>query len=62
MSKSSLSPAVPTPILLDKGHCLDAHKRVMHDGVLETLAELRSAYWLVWGRQFVRKIIHGCTV
>ena len=49
MSKSSLSPAVQTPILLDKGHCLDTHKRVMHDGVLETLAELRSAYWLVWG-------------
>ena len=68
MSKSSLSPTAQTPILLDKKHRLtlllvmDAHKRVIHNGVPETLAELRSAYWLVRGRQFVRKVIHGCTV
>ena len=24
---------------------IDAHRCVMHDGVKETLAELRSAYW-----------------
>ena len=36
------------------------HRRVMHSGVKETLAELRSAYWLVRGRQFVRKVIHRC--
>lgn len=68
MSNSSLSLEAQNPILLDKKHRLamlvvmDAHKRVMHDGVQETLAELRSAYWLVRGRQFVRKLIHGCIV
>ena len=67
-SKSSLSPAAKTPILLDKEHHLttsivmDAHRCVMHGGVRETLAELRSAYWLVQGRQFIRKLIHGCVV
>ena len=68
MSNSSLSLAAQNPILLDKKHRLatlvmmDAHKRVMHDGVPETLAELRSRYWLVQGRQFIRKLIHGCIV
>ena len=47
-------------------HCMmslivmDAHRRVMHNGVKETLTELRSSYWLVRGRQFVRKVIHRC--
>ena len=66
MSNSSLSIAAQTPILLDKKHhltkliAMDAHKRVMHDGVQETLAEFRSEYWLVRGRQFIRKLINGC--
>ena len=34
----------------------------MHSGVGETLKELRSSYWIVRGRQFIRKIIHGCVV
>ena len=32
----------------------------MHNGVKETLTEIRSAYWLLRGRQFVRKVIHRC--
>ena len=34
----------------------------MHNGVKETLTELRSTYWLVRGRQFVRKLIYSCLV
>ena len=40
------------PILLDSQHplttliVLDAHARVKHDGVRETLMELRSRYWM----------------
>ena len=66
MSRSCLSLSAQTPILLDKDHHLtklivmDAHRRVIHNGVKETLAELRSAYWLVKGRQFIRKLIHSC--
>ena len=66
MSRSCLSLSAQTPILLDKDQHLtklivmDAHRRVIYNGVKETLAELRSAYWLVKGRQFVRKLIHSC--
>ena len=68
MSKSCLSLAEQNPILLDKKHYLatlmvmDAHKHVLHNGVKETLTQLRSVYWLVRGRQFVRKLIHTCVV
>ena len=67
MSNSTLSPAAQHPILLDKDHhltsllILDAHRRVLHDGVRETLAELRSVYWVVRGRQVVKKLLCGCT-
>ena len=33
----------------------------MHDGVNETLVEVRSKYWIVKGRQEVRKILSRCT-
>lgn len=61
MSNSCLSRATQTPILLDKKHHL-ATLLIMdaHDGVKETLSEFRSAYWLVRGRQFVRRLLHGC--
>ena len=68
MSNSCLTSSEQHPILLYKAHHLtrllviEAHKRVMHDGVGETLAELRSIYWLIQGRQFVRKIIYHCVV
>lgn len=66
MSNSGLPSSAQTPILLDKNHPLtalivmEAHRRVMHNGVKETLTELRSVYWLVRGRQFVRRVIHRC--
>ena len=68
MSNSCLSQAEQTPILLDKRDHLailtvmDAHKRFLHNGVKETLTELRSAYWLVRGRQFIRKLLRTCVV
>ena len=63
---------VPTqtrhPILLPKHHQLtilvvrSAHRRVMHNGVRETLAEIRTKYWIIRGRKFVRQLIHTCVV
>ena len=66
MGNSALAPAAKYPILLDKQHHLtrlivmDAHKKVFHNGVRETLTELRASYWLVRGRQLVRKLIFSC--
>lgn len=40
----------------------DSHKRVMHGDVKSTLTELRSRFWIVQGRQFVRKWLYQCVV
>lgn len=34
----------------------------MHDGVKETLADIRSQYWIVGGRQLVRILIGKCSI
>ena len=55
------------PVLLDSTHRIttliveECHRRVQHNGTKDTLTELRSRFWLVKGRQFIRKIIHRCT-
>ena len=54
------------PILLHKSHHLTvlivrkAHSRVLHNGVKETLAELRSKFWIMKGRSFVKTVIRLC--
>ena len=54
------------PIFLEKNHHLtelivrECHARVMHSGVAATLTELRSKYWVVKGRQLVKKILYKC--
>ena len=40
----------------------DCHTRVLHNGVKETLAQLRSRYWVIRGRQFVRKVLNECRI
>ena len=56
------------PILLHKNHPLSvllvrrAHSRVLHNGVKETLTELRSKYWIIQGRNFIKSLIHQCRV
>ena len=58
--------AVKYPILLPRSHHLtslivkQAHERVFHNGVKETLAETRSKYWIPSRRSFTRNIIHKC--
>ena len=68
LSKADLSASIKHPILLDKGHHItslivqDSHKRVMHGGVKLTLTELRARFWIVQGRQFVRKLLYKCVI
>ena len=56
------------PILLNKKHHLtvliiqDAHHRVCHNGVRETLAEVHSKFWIIGGRGLIRAVVHGCVV
>ena len=56
------------PLLLPRGHPItfliirDAHKRVQHNGVRETLTEIRTKYWIMKARSLVRSIISRCVV
>ena len=56
------------PILLMKSHYLAAlivrgtHERVRHNGIKETLTQVRSKYWIIKGRQFVRQLVHKCVI
>ena len=56
------------PVLLPADHYLtariidDCHKRVLHNGPREALAGLRSRFWIVKGRQVVRKVISRCVI
>ena len=40
----------------------DAHERVHHNRIEATLAQLRTRFWIVKGRQFVKRTLASCTV
>ena len=54
------------PILLPRYHnvtkliILHCHDNVFHGGTNETLLQLRSKFWVIKGRQIVKKIIRPC--
>ena len=56
------------PVILSKHHFLttlvvrNAHERVMHNGVKDTLTEVRSKFWIVGGRSFVKSVLHNCVI
>ena len=56
------------PIVLPRDHYFSilvigqAHARVMHNGVKETLVEIRSKYWLIKGRALLKSVILKCNV
>ena len=65
---SDLPQDAKEPIILPKDHRLtylqiqQCHKRVLHSGVRDTLAELRSRFWVPKGRQLVKKVLSQCVV
>ena len=65
---ANLESRTKRPVLLPKDHkctelvILDCHNKVHHCTVNATLAELRSRYWVVKGRQFVKKVIRKCFI
>ena len=46
-----------TPLII--WHC---HKIVLHNGTKDTLQELKSKYWIIRGRQLVKRTIQKCTL
>ena len=68
LENSDLEIEAQKPIILPKDHAYTTkkiegcHERVLHDGVRETLAELRSRFWVPKGRQSVKKVPSKCVV
>ena len=56
------------PVFLSKHHHLavlivrSAHEKVFHNGVKDTLTEVRAKYWIVQGRSLVKSIVQRCAV
>lgn len=59
---------VRCPILLPADHrctylIIDrTHRRLLHSGVNDTLSELRECFWVIKGRQCVKKVLSRCKV
>jgi len=66
LQNSELPVPAKHPYLLNKEHHVTkliveaCHRQVLHSGVKATLTELRAQFWIVKGRQFVRRVIHSC--
>ena len=41
---------------------INSHQHVCHSGVNSTLNKIRSTYWIVKGRQTVKKTLQGCYI
>ena len=60
--------ATQFPVIMPREHPLtilivkQAHEAVFHNGVKETLTQLRSKYWIVKGRSLVKRILKRCVL
>ncbi len=66
LENANIHKSAKHPILLDPRHQLTrlivryCHERVKHCGTKATLTELRSRFWIVRGRQYIRSVIYQC--
>ena len=72
-SRSRLQKSMPpyetkSPMLLPRNNHFtklvieDCHSQVLQCGVKDTLVELRTQFWVLRGRQYVKFLIHHCLV
>jgi hypothetical protein len=68
LSNADIPYNVKHPILLPRDHHLTqlivrrAHERVLHNGVKDTLNEVRSKFWIIKCRSLLKKLIHRCVI
>ena len=66
LENSDLSDMAKFPLFIPNKCCLDdliifdAHVKVLHSGVKDTLTEVRSEFWLVQGRSKVGSLLRKC--
>ena len=53
---------LPNSSILAKLCIVKCHRRILHAGLPQTLAEVRREYWIPQGREKVRKILRGCLI
>ena len=68
LNNASLNLGSKNPILLpSKSRFLELliceiHQRIKHSGIRDTLTTIRERFWLIRGRQAVKKVIRKCVV
>ena len=68
ITNASLADAAKTPMLLHAKHVYsellirEYHATVLHSGIRDTLNEIRQRYWILRGREAVKRIIRSCVV
>lgn len=68
IANASLSSSARTPILLPAKHAFtnltirNIHDLVKHSGIRDTLTNLRERFWILRGRETVKKVIRHCVV
>ena len=68
INNSDLEIQQKNPILLPSRHpyvdmvVKEYHQRVKHNGVNDTLVALREKYWILRGRQAVKRIVKACVI
>ena len=68
IANASLPTSSKSPILLPAKHTFvklvikQTHDRVKHSGINATLTALRERYWVLRGREIVKKVIRHCVV
>ena len=66
INNASLNVDCKNPVLLPSNHAWvklliqHVHKEIKHSGTADALATLRDRYWILKGRQMVKKVIHSC--
>ena len=66
LDNSSLDFGSRNPILLPSKHWLvellirDVHEQVKHNGLRDTLTTIRERFWIIRGREAVKRIIKNC--
>ncbi|GFR11977.1 uncharacterized protein TNCT_461911 [Trichonephila clavata] len=67
LTNSSLDVYEKHPIILSNDYfasliVYDCHEQVLHNGVNETLIQVRSKFWILKARQFIKSIVYNCRV
>ena len=68
LNEAKLPAHMKNPLLLPTRHPFtdliinERHQRVHHNGVQQTLASIREEFWILKGREAVRKVLRKCVI